>query len=220
MKIKNIKELINRQDLLSLIFSIPLEAQEDTRKILAKENATLKSEISHKDMSESIAKFLKDFEKNNTTILFEEDYKSQAVGLLAYCEDSQEIADKLGIENNFIMFQKAITAPEHRNSGVLKKLATEALQSKDDKIIIACCSCKKAISQEGVEFDHVMNLDRYGFMMQLISPSPVLQLRDVSQNGSKVFPLKDFMDKSLIHKEKLQNIIDQESPMGFYVRSR
>lgn len=227
IQINTPEQLRNRPDIIDMLNRLAIESEEALDSNLRRVGSRLKSRLTQEQTWQVTETFIDSLEDGKTTILVAEE-NGRAVALLGFIKNKEDIADRLGIENNYIMFFKALTEREYRGTGIFKELLTHAMQGLENPLVIGCVSNKKAITDEGVEFDHVMNLDMYGSMMSKLFPDPKLQVRSQSplgrQYGHEKFDLKQFIEGRSVNQDAVQRIInerdDGKKQIGFYIHSR
>lgn len=220
-------QLKQRPDIIERLNRLAMESEEALDTNLKRGGARLKTRLSREQTWQVTESFIDSMADGKTTILVaEEGGKPQA--LIGFIKNREDIAERLGIENNYIMFFKALTERECRGAGIFKELLAYAMKDQQDPLVIGCVSNKKAITDEGVEFDHVMNLDMYASMMLKLYPDSKLQVRSQSpmgrQYGHEKFDLKDFIENRTVNQSAVQRIInerdDDKRQIGFYVHSK
>lgn len=220
-------QLKQRPDIIERLNRLAMESEEALDTNLKRGGARLKTRLSREQTWQVTESFIDSMADGKTTILVaEEGGKPQA--LIGFIKNREDIAERLGIENNYIMFFKALTERECRGTGIFKELLAYAMKDQQDPLVIGCVSNKKAITDEGVEFDHVMNLDMYASMMLKLYPDSKIQVRSQSpmgrQYGHEKFDLKDFIENRTVNQSAVQRIInerdDDKRQIGFYVHSK
>lgn len=220
-------QLRQRPDIIDMLNRLAIESEEALDTNLRRGGARLKARLSREQTWQVTESFIDSMADGKTTILVaEEGGRPQA--LIGFIKNREDIAERLGIENNYIMFFKALTEREHRGAGIFKELLAYAMKDQLDPLVIGCVSNKKAITDEGVEFDHVMNLDMYASMMLKLFPDSKLQVRSQSpmgrQYGHEKFDLKDFIENRTVNQSAVQRIInerdDDKRQIGFYIHSK
>jgi hypothetical protein len=227
IEIKTPEQLRARPDIIEMLNRLAIESEEALDNNLRRSGSRLLKRLTREQSWQVNESFIDSMSDGKTSIIVSEK-DGVPVAVLGYIENKQEIAERLRIENNFVMFFKALTEESHRSAGIFKQLLQYSLRDKPDSLVIGCVSNKKAITDEGVVFDHVMNLDIYANMMLRLFPESKLQVRYQSPNGRQYgkekFDLKEILTRE--NKDAIQEIIREhendgdKKQVGFYIHSR
>lgn len=229
-KITTEAHLRSRPDIIEMLNNLAVESEESLDRNLRSKGARLARLASRNETWQVNEEFISTFEDNKITLYVAED-ETRPLALIGCIDNNEEIAARLGIDNNYVMFFKALTQRDCRGAGLFRELLTEAMKDRQDKQVIGCVSFKKAVTDEGVEFDHVMNLEMYGSMMLKLFPDSKIQVRYQSpggrQYGREKFDLKDFIENRTTNQNSIQALIDSrrdtqpdKKMIGFYIHSR
>ena len=131
-----------------------------------------------------------------------------------------ETKQNLGIkEENFLIFIKALTQREQRNTGLLTKLAFKTLEivnkQNEGALVIGCVALKNTVLENGEQRNYAMNLPRYASMFEKSLVDTKLQVRyadkDNKQFGKDRFDLKEFLSKQdgSVNESTIKKIITQ-----------
>ena len=229
-----------RKDIAQMLDRLSLESEEDLTSILQARSEKLEKPLSSEQSWKVSEKWVKSFDATNKTVVFLDNEKREILALAIFMINDPETKQNLGIkEENFLIFIKALTQREQRNTGLLTKLAFKTLEivnkQNEGVVVIGCVALKNTVLENGEQRNYAMNLPRYASMFEKSLIDTKLQVRyadkDNKQFGKDRFDLKEFLSKQdgSVNESTIKKIITQYKPkareenkelIGFYVEGK
>lgn len=229
-----------RKDIAQMLDRLSLESEEDLTSILQARSEKLEKPLSSEQSWKISEKWVKSFDATNKTVVFLDNEKREILALAVFMINDPETKQNLGIkEENFLIFIKALTQREQRNTGLLTKLAFKTLEivnkQNEEALVIGCVALKNTVLENGEQRNYAMNLPRYASMFEKSLIDTKLQVRyadkDNKQFGKDRFDLKEFLSKQdgSVNESTIKKIITQYKPkareenkelIGFYVEGK
>ena len=229
-----------RKDIAQMLDRLSLESEEDLTSILQARSEKLEKPLSSEQSWKISEKWVKSFDATNKTVVFLDNEKREILALAIFMINDPETKQNLGIkEENFLIFIKALTQREQRNTGLLTKLAFKTLEivnkQNEGVVVIGCVALKNTVLENGEQRNYAMNLPRYASMFEKSLIDTKLQVRyadkDQNQFGKDRFDLKEFLSKQdgSVNESTIKKIITQYKPkareenkelIGFYVEGK
>lgn len=229
-----------RKDIAQMLDRLSLESEEDLTSILQARSEKLEKPLSSEQSWKVSEKWVKSFDATNKTVVFLDNEKREILALAIFMINDPETKQNLGIkEENFLIFIKALTQREQRNTGLLTKLAFKTLEivnkQNEEALVIGCVALKNTVLENGEQRNYAMNLPRYASMFEKSLIDTKLQVRyadkDNKQFGKDRFDLKEFLSKQdgSVNESTIKKIITQYKPkareenkelIGFYVEGK
>tara|TARA_R110000868_G_C10906702_1_gene764677 strand:+ start:1106 stop:1945 length:840 start_codon:yes stop_codon:yes gene_type:complete len=229
-----------RKDIAQMLDRLSLESEEDLTSILQARSEKLEKPLSSEQSWKVSEKWVKSFDATNKTVVFLDNEKREILALAIFMINDPETKQNLGIkEENFLIFIKALTQREQRNTGLLTKLAFKTLEivnkQNEGVVVIGCVALKNTVLENGEQRNYAMNLPRYASMFEKSLIDTKLQVRyadkDQNQFGKDRFDLKEFLSKQdgSVNESTIKKIITQYKPkareenkelIGFYVEGK
>jgi len=229
----SVETLRENPQVIEALNRLAIESEEDLSLSLQAKGQRLKNPLTYENSWKVDEKWLDTFEETSKSIALVEDTNGKLIALTAFMVNDEATRVNLGIDEDYIIFIKALTDKAYRNTGVITSLLGEVMKEVKDHLCVGCVSIKTAINEEGEEFDYVMNLPRYAQMFKKTFENNKLQVRCESpmgtQRGEEKIELDSIIESGSINQQTLSTIITSQRAqalagdkklVGFYIHGK